>query len=287
MSFITAGILVLSLATSSTLWGQTQETRREREQSRLDAFASSNADRKQEILRSLRADTTSSVDEIGLVVANGLDDRNPHVKRAALVALGERAVLRNVPDARERYRHERQLLHSMNQRLFALMDDEDRSVREAALEAASSLEYDLLQEGDKARVLHVPLGQALLARYSVEHDSALRVRIVNVLAWFRPEPAFSREAKMLVVRALSDQSEGSRQAASRAVLNNHFEDLLPDVVNLLTDSSEAVRSSAAITIGQFGSISQRFVPRLQSALVNESSPLVRQNLATAIQRLSR
>jgi hypothetical protein len=120
-------------------------------------------DRKQQILRELFTNTTASVDEIKGVLVSGLDDSSPAVRHDALVALAQRALLRNVPDAQNRYRLERQSLLSMNPRLEQLLEDPDLAVRTAAFEAISTLEWDFLQPGESGRIIRRSFGDTLQA----------------------------------------------------------------------------------------------------------------------------
>jgi HEAT repeat protein len=115
----------------------------------------------------------------------------------------------------------------------------------------------------------------------------LRARIVNVLAWFRPDASFASDAEAMTARAMLDMGAGARQLAVRAVGYNHFVRLLPEAVMLLDDPNEGVRSSAAITLGDFGDRARQFLSQLRTALLNETTPLVRRNLENAIAKLSR
>jgi HEAT repeat protein len=253
-----------------------------------DEFGRANEKEKVRALRELAVPDRGVVspNQLNAILTVALADSNANVREAAL-----RSVAGRVSDAKPEglelwMQLERPALLSLRPQLTHLLEDPVRDVRLAAVEATSTLEYDLTQHGKQSRILHANVGRILAARYLAEPDDVVRSRIVNVFVWFSADKPLEHEAKGLFARALQDPSPAVLQAAVMGVGEHNLAELLPEAVKLLSHTEYALRNSAAQAIGEFGAAAVPYLADLRAALARESNSMARSTLQAAIAKVA-
>lgn len=161
--------------------------------------------------------------------------------------------------------------------LAALMTDPDTRVREAAVGALASLDFDLRERRSSPQP---ETERILVGRFYVEPEGSVRA---TILSGFASDPALaSEQVKGLLTDAFKDADRRVRQYAAVGAAKLDPPVAMSLLLKTLRDSDPGVRTQSAQTFAKLGAHAAPHLGSLKAALGRESDPQVRVHIERAI-----
>jgi HEAT repeat protein len=273
-------LLLLVVAIPSVLHSQRLVTTAE------DFRAASAEDKRFTIIQITLNKSSLSIEQMVGIIGAALDDPNPLMRGQALSTIVSRAggpwIERG--DARVRaWEREHVPLRSLRPAILAaLTTDPEPRVRQAAVRALTSLDFDL-REG---RSSPQPETEAfLVGRYHAEPEGRVRATIVSGFA-LDHAPA-SDSVQGLLTDAFTDADRRVRQYAAAGAARLDPTVAMSLLVKALRDPDPGVRRQSALTFAKLGAQVAPHLGSLRAALAGERDPQVRLQIERAIAGIER
>jgi len=213
-----------------------------------------------------------------------LADNDAAIRELALATVSARTVVptftTSSAEMKREWEQERPEVQRLRPMIVRALDDENEGVRQAAVGALQSLDFDGTQA--YGRTLSAETTALLARRYGREPSPTGRVVIVSVLGG----SAKQNPAALNTLRAATrDQAAMVRQVALKGMMEGGPAAALPIVVAALTDADAIVRGEAAAQLMMAGAATKPYVRQIEAALKNESDGATRANLTRLVERL--
>jgi HEAT repeat protein len=225
--------------------------------------------------------STMPPSDFAALLDEDLNDGEPVVRQAALDAVISHAAgprFSTDQRARDEWQNERSALQSLRARVILLLGDPVAKVRDQAIRALASLDFDPQQ----------PLGaispqteQLYVQLFQVESEPSVRARIVDALGT-SGHPIVSPQAAAVILRGFDDPEAFVRHSATHGAMKIPFDAAVPKLLQRLHDENWYVREAAAQAFQKFGGRANQHLPALQNALAGERQPEVVEALKHAI-----
>jgi hypothetical protein len=221
------------------------------------------------------------VEQMVAILGAALEDPNPIMRGQALTTIVSKAVGPWIGAGDDRVRaweREHVPLRSLRPAILsALTTDPEPRVREAAVRALASLDFDLRERRSSP---HPETEAILVGRYHAEPEGSVRATIVSGFA-SDPVPA-SEQVQELLTDAFKDADRRVRQSAVAGATRVDPPVALSLLIKALRDPDAGVRMQSALTFAKLGAQAAPHLGSLQAALGRESDPQVRVQIERAI-----
>jgi len=236
------------------------------------------------LVAALKRESPIEPERLAEVIRVALVDTDAAIRELAVATISARnlapTLQRSSAEVKSEWERERPALQRLRPMVVQALDDENARVREGAVGALQSFDFDGTQP--YGRMLSAETTVLLARRYGREPSPTGRAVIVSVLGG----SAKQNPAALDTLRAATrDEAAMVRQVALKGMMESGPEAGLPAVVAAFTDSDAIVRGEAAAQLMRAGTAAKPYVRQIEAALKNESDGATRANLTRVAERL--
>lgn len=230
-------------------------------------------DERRQTIRAVAARAQTAGEEILPIVEAGLQDDDAQVRFGAAAALSQ-LTLRAARSDSQTLPLNLRGRPSLSSAIFKALNDPDFRVRGAAVKAVAFV----------ADMASPAVQKSLLSMYASEGNEQVRAVVIVQLA---QGGLNTRDSRLAVVEALGDRAAVVRQAAALAVVQFHPAEALPRIVDELRSGDEQTRSEFVQALAGYGSAAKPHIGVLENLFAIEVRKDRKEQIAKAIQAISR
>jgi HEAT repeat protein len=251
-----------------------------------EEFATADDQRKgQALVQLIRHQGSVLPETVVAIIRLGLSDPNKSIREGALSAVMSRAAgpqfSRDTAVATD-WIADHEHVRSLRPQINAALHDPDETLREAAISALVSLEFDIATGRPE---LSGGTDQLLVSMYYADKSGRVRAKIVGGLA--TDQSTHLQTVGKLLIDAFDDPDARVRQAASYGADKLDRDVALPLLVRQLEDVDHSVRGQSASVLIRYGATAAHFLPQIEQALARERDAQVRGLLQIAVSMVKR